>query len=113
MVVAVLGMAMTAAAPAKEKKAPVDEVQVDGTHLDQTSRCNANGVIRVLANESHLLIAGDCKTVVVVGARNWIQVEHADVVQMLGDLNNVFYQDSRTRVDDRGKGNAVTPKWAQ
>ena len=108
----VLGLAalglVTVGASAKDKKAPVDEVRVEGAHLQQTSRCNKGGVIRVLASDSQLLIAGDCTDVVVEGARNTIQVEHA-----VGGLNTVLYQDSRTQVDDRGRGNTVSPKWPQ
>ncbi len=101
------------AAEAKEKKAPVEEVRVEGAHLEQTSRCNKGGAIRVLANDSRLLLGGDCTEVVVEGARNWIQVEHAGVIRMVGGLNTVMYQDPGTRVDDRGRGNTVAPKWPQ
>ena len=100
-------------AQAKEKKAAVDEVRVEGAHLQQTSRCNKGGAIRVLASDSQLLIAGDCTDVVVEGSRNSIQVEHAGTIRMVGGLNTVVYQDSRTQVDDRGRGNSVAPKWPQ
>ena len=101
-----------AAIQAKEKPV-VDEVRVDGTQLEQTSRCNKNGALRILASNSRLLIAGDCTDVVVVGSRNWIQVEHANWIRMRGNLNTVMYQDTQTRVDDRGRGNSVAPKWPQ
>ena len=101
-----------AAVQAKEKPV-VEEVQVEGTHLEQTSRCNKNGALRILASNSRLLIAGDCTDVVVVGSRNWIQIEHANWIRMRGNLNTVMYQDSQTRIDDRGAGNSVAPKWPQ
>ena len=97
---------------AKEKPV-VEELRVEGTHLEQTSRCNKDGVLRVLASESRLLISGDCTDIVVVGSNNWIQVEHADWIRMRGNLNTVLYQDTRTRIDDRGRGNSVAPKWPQ
>ena len=94
-------------------KAVVDEVRVDGAHLEQTSRCNKNGALRILASNSHLLLAGNCTDVIVIGSSNWIQIEHADWIRMRGNLNTVLYQDTRTRIDDRGRGNSVTPKWPQ
>ncbi len=112
----VVAMVVCLAAPgaqAKDKKGLVDEVRVEGAHLEQTSRCNKGGAIRVLANDSRLLLGGDCTEVVVEGARNWIQVEHAGVIRMVGGLNTVMYQDPGTRVDDRGRGNTVAPKWPQ
>ena len=95
------------------QKPVVDEVLVDGTHLEQTSRCNKDGAIRILASESRLLILGDCTSIIVIGRNNWIQVEHADWIRMRGNLNTVLYQDSRTLIDDRGRGNSVSPKWPQ
>ncbi len=109
----ILVVGVAALAQAKVKKAPADEVRVEGTHLEQTSRCNKGGAIRVLASDSHLLIAGDCTDVIIAGERNWIQVEHAGTIRMLGGLNTVLYQDSRTQVDDRARGNSVAPKWPQ
>ncbi len=110
---ALLACVMTVGAEAKERKALVDEVRVEGAHLEQTSRCNKGGAIRVVANDSRLLIAGDCTDVVVEGMRNYIQVEHAGVIWMVGGLNTVMYEDPGTRVDDRGRGNTVAPKWPQ
>ena len=101
------------AAQAKDKKAPVEEVRVEGVHLEQTSRCNKGGVIRVLASDSRLLIGGDCTDVVVEGSRNWIQVEHAVMIRMRGEMNTVVFQDPGTQAEDRGRGNSVTPKWPQ
>ncbi len=106
-------LSLTALVAHAKEKAVADEVRVDGAHLEQTSRCNKNGILRVLASDSHLLVGGDCTGVVVVGSRNWIQVEHADWIRMRGNLNTILYQDSRTRVDDRGRGNSVAPKWPQ
>lgn len=108
----VLAAAVGFAQPKREKVA-VAEVRVDGTHLEQTSRCNKGGVIRVAATDSRLLIMGDCTQVIVEGKSNWIQVEHADRIVMLGGLNTVLYQDRGTRVDDRGNGNSVAEKWPQ
>ena len=102
-----------ASAGAQTKDKAVEEVRVEGTHLEQTSRCNKDGTLRILASDSHLLIAGDCTSVVVVGRGNWIQIEHADWIRLRGDLNTVLYQDTRTRIDDRGRGNSVAPKWPQ
>ncbi len=106
-------LAVAVLAQAKVKKAPVEEVRVEGAHLEQTSRCNKGGAIRVVASDSRLLIAGDCTDVIIAGERNWIQVEHAGTIRMLGGLNTVLYQDSRTQVDDRARGNSVAPKWPQ
>lgn len=103
---------LPAGAQAKEKPA-ADEVRVEGTHLEQTSRCNKDGALRILASNSHLLIAGECTSVVVVGSGNWIQIEHAEWIRMRGNLNTVLYQDTQTRIDDRGRGNSVAPKWPQ
>ena len=100
------------AAQAKDKPV-VEEVSVDGTHLEQTSRCNKDGALRILASDSRLLIAGDCTNVVVVGSNNWIQVEHATWIRMRGNLNTVLYQDTQTLIEDRGRGNSVAPKWPQ
>ena len=111
LLAAALGLAALFA-QAKEKPT-VDEVRVDGSHLEQTSRCNKNGALRIFANDSHLLLAGDCTDIIVVGSSNWIQIEHADWIRMRGNLNTVFYQDSQTRIDDRGRGNSVAPKWPQ
>ena len=99
-------------ASAKDKTV-VDEVRVDGAHLEQTSRCNKNGALRINASNSRLLLAGDCTDIVITGSNNWIQVEHADWIRMRGNLNTVLYQDTRTRIDDRGRGNSVSPKWPQ
>jgi hypothetical protein len=110
---AVCLIALAALAAKGKDKPSVEEVRVDGSHLEQTSRCNKHGVLRVLANDSHLLIAGDCTDIVVVGANNWIQVEHADWIRMRGNLNTVLYQDPSTQIDDRGKGNSVAEKWPQ
>lgn len=113
--VAMIGLLSAASLMAQPKrdKPAVEAVQVEGTHLEQTSRCNKGGAIRVSATESRLLIVGDCTTVEISGSKNWVQVEHADRILMLGGLNTVLYQDSGTRVDDRGRGNSVAPKWAQ
>ena len=100
-------------AQAKEKKAAVDEVRVAGAHLEQTSRCNKGGVIRVMASDSRLLIGGDCTDVVITGDRNWIQVEHAVMIRMGGEMNTVVFEDPGTQVEDRGRANSVTPKWPQ
>ena len=96
-----------------KEKAVVEEVRVDGAHLEQTSHCNKDGALRILASDSRLLIAGDCTNVVVVGSNNWIQVEHATWIRMRGNLNTVLYQDTQTLIDDRGRGNSVAPKWPQ
>ena len=106
-------LSLTALVAQAKEKPVVDEIRVDGAHLEQTSRCNKNGVLRIFASDSRLLIAGDCTGVVVVGSSNWIQVEHADWIRMRGSLNTVLYQDTRTRIDDRGRGNSVSPKWPQ
>ncbi len=44
------GVAVMAQGKAAEPPA-VDEVKVEGTHLEQSSRCNKGGVIRVVATE--------------------------------------------------------------
>lgn len=112
LLIAALFLMISAGVQAKEKL-PVNEVVVEGTHLEQTSRCNKDGALRVLASDSHLLISGDCTDVTVIGSNNWIQVEHADWIRLRGNLNTVLYQDTRTQSDDRGRGNSVTPKWPQ
>ena len=106
-------LCFTSAGAQGKAKPAVEEVRVDGMHLEQTSHCNKDGALRVLASESRLLISGDCTNVVVIGSNNWIQVEHANWIRVRGNLNTVVYQDTQTLIDDRGQGNSVTPKWPQ
>ncbi len=100
-------------AQGKAEPPAVDEVKVEGTHLEQTSRCNKGGVIRVVATDSRLSIRGDCREVIVDGGSNWILVEHARRIVMHGSRNTVLYQDRATRVEDRGAANSVAEKWPQ
>ena len=110
-VVAVLVCGAALMGQGKAASPAVDEVKVEGTHLEQSSRCTKDGVIRVAATESRLSILGDCRDVIVEGSSNWILVEHAKRIVMHGARNTVMYRS--TRVEDRGMANSVAEKWPQ
>ncbi len=91
-------------APALQKYAGGAPGKVMGENLEQSSRCDKGAPIRVLANESHLSILGDCTVVTVVGHRNWILIEHARRIVMVGNRNTVLYDD---------RANSVMERWPQ
>ena len=87
-------------------------VTVDGSHLEQTSRCE-KGPIYIAASESRLSILGSCTVVYVQGSKNWVEVDHAQRIVVTGNRNDVLYSDGTTRVTDKGRANSVSAKYQQ
>ena len=107
-----LAAAAGASAGRKSTAAAKEETRLTGDHLEQNVRCDRN-VLHILGDASRLTVTGSCKTVVVEGSRNFIEIEDADLIDTRGDSNSVLFLNPGDRVVDHGHGNSVTPKWQQ